>query len=171
MKEITLRIDKEHVLYDVMNETYLRGRSMLNGDNYKEVAAMYATMDDDNRGKIERSLQRAFADVEAFLGEYLQYRSGRTADDRLGDARRELRLELHVPSNYNEAGVRSLTEGVHGYMVHKTVSEWYLVTNKEEAESYELLSAADMKRISAAAAMRVRPAREVKSKEDKGGKI
>lgn len=164
MKEITLRIDKEHVLYDVMNETYLRGRSMLNGDNYKEVAAMYATMDDDNRGKIERSLQRAFADVEAFLGEYLQYRSGRTADDRLRDGLREYRLDLHVPSNYNEAGARSLTEAVHGYMVHKTVSEWYLVTNKEEAESYELLSAADMKRMATAAAMRVRPVREVKSK-------
>ena len=97
MKEITLRIDKEHVLYDVMNETYLRGRSMLNGDNYKEVAAMYATMDDDNRGKIERSLQRAFADVEAFLEEYLQYRGGRTADDRLGGARRERRLARGPP--------------------------------------------------------------------------
>ena len=68
---MTATIDIKELLYDIMNETYLRGRTIQNGENHKEVASMYASEDDENLDKLLRSIKKGFAEVKTELAEYL----------------------------------------------------------------------------------------------------
>ena len=59
------------LLFDIMNETFLRGRTIQNKENHKEVASMFASEDEENREKILRSIKKGFAEVKTELAEYL----------------------------------------------------------------------------------------------------
>ena len=48
-KEVTATIKIDWLLYDIMNETFLRGRTIQNKENHKEVASMFASEDEENR--------------------------------------------------------------------------------------------------------------------------
>lgn len=70
-KEVTATIKIDWLLYDIMNETFLRGRTIQNKENHKEVASMFASEDEENREKILRSIKKGFAEVKTELAEYL----------------------------------------------------------------------------------------------------
>ena len=44
-KSVTATIKISWLLYDIMNETFLRGRTIQNKENHKEVASMFASED------------------------------------------------------------------------------------------------------------------------------
>ena len=69
-KRVTVTIKMPWLLYDIKNETYLRGRTIQNKDNHKEVASMYASEDEENLEKILRSIKKGFAEVKSVLSEY-----------------------------------------------------------------------------------------------------
>ena len=58
-KDVTATIKISWLLYDIMNETFLRGRTIQNKDNHKEVASMFASEDEENREKILRGMVKA----------------------------------------------------------------------------------------------------------------
>ena len=67
-KPVTVTIKISWLLFDIMNETFLRGRTIQNKENHKEVASMFASEDEENREKILRSIKRGFAEVQTELG-------------------------------------------------------------------------------------------------------
>lgn len=158
-KTITATLTMTEVLYDIMNETYLRGRSLQNGENYKEVANMFASLDDENADKILRSIKRSFAEVKTELSEYLD-EDGKTTNNALINATDDLVLSLKMPTNFNEAATAGLAEAVHSYIVNKTVSDWYIVTNKNDAQDYLAIAASALDSIRKSASKRSRPKRE-----------
>lgn len=157
-KHVRVTIKISWLLYDIMNETYLRGRTIQDKDNHKEVASMYASEDEENREKILRSVKRAFAEVKSELGEYLD-EDGTTTDNSHYDGERDLELNLTMPSNFNEAATTGVGEAVHAYLANMSIADWYMVTKKDEAAEYYNLANKYMDLIRQTVSKRSRPKR------------
>ena len=157
-KKVTATIDIKELLYDIMNETYLRGRTIQNGENHKEVASMYASEDDENLDKLLRSIKKGFAEVKTELAEYLD-EDGPTTDNSRYDGKSDLELNLTMPSNFNEAATTGVGEAIHDYLKNTAIAEWYMVTNKADAEQYVALAQKSLVSIQQAVSKRSRPKR------------
>lgn len=157
-KEVTATIKIDWLLYDIMNETFLRGRTIQNKENHKEVASMFASEDEENREKILRSIKKGFAEVKTELAEYLD-EDGTTTDNSHYDGKEDLTLNLKMPSNFNEAATTGVGEAIHDYLKNTAIAEWYLVTNKADAEEYITLAQKSLASIQQAVSKRSRPTR------------
>lgn len=155
-KKVTATIKMPWLLFDIMNETFLRGRTIQNKENHKEVASMFASEDEENREKILRSVKRAFSEVQTTLGEYLD-ENGTETDNSHFDGASDLVLNLVMPSNFNEAATTGVAEAVHAYLVNMAIAEWYVVTNKADAEQYFALASKSMSLIEQTVSKRSRP--------------
>lgn len=157
-KSVTATIKISWLLYDIMNETFLRGRTIQNKDNHKEVASMFASEDEENREKILRSVKRAFSEVQTELGEYLN-ENGTTTDNSHYDGTTDLVLNLTMPSNFNEAATTGVGEAVHAYIANSAIADWYVVTNKADADQYYALANKYMEMVRQTVRKRSRPKR------------
>lgn len=157
-KSVTVTIGIDWLLFDIMNETFLRGRTIQNKDNHKEVASMFASEDEENREKILRSIKRGFAEVQSELAEYLS-ENGMTTDNSHYDGGQDLVLNLTMPSNFNEAATIGIGEAVHAYLANTAIADWYLVTNKADSEEYIALAQKNLVNIQQAVSKRSRPKR------------
>lgn len=146
------------LLFDIMNETFLRGRTIQNKENHKEVASMFASEDEENREKILRSIKKGFAEVKTELAEYLN-EDGTTTDNSHYDGTTDLVLNLTMPSNFNEAATAGVGEAIHDYLKNTAVADWYLVTNKGDASDYLTLAQKSLVSIQQAVSKRSRPKR------------
>jgi hypothetical protein len=157
-KEITATIKIDWLLYDIMNETFLRGRTIQNKENHKEVASMFASADEENREKILRSIKKGFAEVKTELAEYLD-EDGTSTDNSHYDGNTDLTLNLQMPSNFNNAATAGVGEAIHDYLKNTAIAEWYMVTNKADAEQYVAMAQASLASILEAVSKRSRPKR------------
>lgn len=160
-KTVKATIETAWLIYDILNETYLRGRTIQNDDNYKEVASMFASEDEENYEKVLRSIKKGFAEIKTELAEYLD-ESGLETSNAAISGEEDLALSLTMPSNFNEAATAGLGEAVHDYLKNVAVAEWYLVTNKQDAEAYVALSQKSLENIRKSVSKRSRPSRPEK---------
>lgn len=162
-KKVTATTEMSWLVYDILAETYLRGRTIQNDQNYKEVASMFASEDEENYEKILRSIKKSYAEIMSELAEYLNESGLSTTNTALDDKiQTELVLELMMPSNFNEAATAGIEEAVHDYMKNMAISEWYLVTNKADAADYVALAQKSMENIRKSVSKRSRPTRPKK---------
>lgn len=157
-KAVKATIKISWLLFDIMNETFLRGRTIQNRDNHKEIASMFASEDEENREKILRSIKKGFAKVQTELAEYLN-ENGTTTDNSHYDGSHDLVLNLTMPSNFNEAATTGVGEAVHDYLKNMAIAEWYLVTNPTDAEKYVALAQTSLADVVQAVSKRSRPKR------------
>ncbi|MDE5869166.1 MAG: hypothetical protein K2H18_02945, partial [Muribaculaceae bacterium] len=134
------------------------GRTIQNDSNYKEVASMFASLDEENQDKVMRSIKRAFNEVKTEAGEYLD-ESGLTADNELIDEDQDLVFNLTMPTNFNEAATVGIAEATHAYIVNSAIADWYMVTNKGDAAEYVSLAQKSMEMIRKSLSKRSRPMR------------
>lgn len=157
-KQVTATIKISWLLYDIMNETFLRGRTIQNAENHKEIASMFASEDEENREKILRSIKKGLAEVKTELSDYLD-EDGTSTDNSHYDGSTDLTLSLKMPSNFNEAATTGVGEAIHDYLKNSAIAEWYMVTNKADAEQYIALAQKSMQSIQQAVSKRSRPKR------------
>ncbi len=157
-KTVEATIDMSWLLFDIMNETFLRGRTIQNDQNYKEVASLFASEDEENAEKILRSIKKGFSEVKTELSEYLS-ESGLVTSNEAITAENDLVLALTMPSNFNEAATAGIAEAVHDYLRNTAIAEWYLVTNKNDAGDYITLAQKSLEAIRKAVSRRSRPSR------------
>ncbi len=155
-KSVTATITHSWLLFDIMNETFLRGRTIQNKENHKEVASMFASEDEENREKILRSVKKAFSEVQTELSEYLD-ENGTTTDNKHWAGDTDLVLNLKMPSNFNEAATTAVGEAIHDYIKNKAIAEWYIVTNPGDADKYFNMANASMENIKYSVSKRSRP--------------
>lgn len=160
-KNVKATIEMAWLIYDILNETFLRGRTIQNDQNYKEVASMFASEDEENYEKVLRSVKRGFAEVKTELAEYLN-ESGLVTSNAAISGEEDLVLNLMMPSNFNEAATAGLGEAVHDYLKNVAVGDWYLVTNKNDASEYVALAQKSLESIRKSVSKRSRPARPKK---------
>lgn len=156
-KEITITLHVSEMTYEVANKTYLTGRSRYDGQNHERVANMQASEDEENENQIIRSLQSAYAQLKTKLSEYLAA-GGTTANNVLMNAK-TITVKLLMPSNYNQATVDTIADAMHQYMVNIAVGQWFVITNKEDANEYVSMAAVNLETIREALNKRVRPVR------------
>lgn len=157
-KTITVTTKIDWLLFDIMNETFLRGRTIQDKTNHKEVASMFASEDEENREKILRSIKKGMAEVKSEISEYLN-EDGTATDNTNYNGTTDLTLRLHMPSNFNTAATVGIGEAVHDYLKNLAIAEWYLVTNQNDAAAYSELASKSMAAIQQAVSKRSRPTR------------
>lgn len=157
-KNVTATIEMQWLLYCIMNETFLRGRTIQNDQNYKEVASLFASEDEENVEKILRSIKKGFAEVKTELSEYLS-ESGLNTSNANITAANDLVLNLTMPSNFNEAATAGIAEAVNDYLMNMAVADWYLVTNKADVSEYVSRAQAALESIRKSVSKRSRPVR------------
>lgn len=155
---VTVTTKISWLLFDIMNETFLRGRTLQNKENHKEVASMFASEDEENREKILRSIKKAHAEVKTELSEYLD-EDGTATDNSHYDGSTDLKFDLKMPSNFNKAATTGVGEAIHDYIKNMAIAEWYMVTNKADAGEYVTLAARSLESIRQAVSKRSRPKR------------
>ena len=64
-----------------------------------------------------------------------------------------------MPSNFNEAATTGVGEAVHAYLANSAIADWYMVTNKADAEQYYTLANKNMELIRQTVSKRSRPTR------------
>ncbi|MBL6467233.1 MAG: hypothetical protein JNG43_03900 [Prevotellamassilia sp.] len=162
---VTVTIKISWLLFDIMNETFLRGRTIQDKENHKEVASMFASEDEENSEKILRSIKKGFAEVKIELSDYLN-EDGTMTDNSHYDGSTDLTLSLTMPSNFNKAATTGVGEAIHDYLKNSAIAEWYMVTNKSDAEQYVALSQKSLVSIQQAVSKRSRPQRPNDSTSD-----
>jgi hypothetical protein len=122
---------------------------------------MQASEDDDHAYQILRSISNAFSHLKVELGEYL-HEDGTTSNNLINKAVEEgaqLKLVFLLPSNFNNSSCDSLGGMLHEYIVDRTLSEWFVITDKEDSQDYANLAAEALERAKQALYKRERPTR------------
>lgn len=161
-KTISVTLEVRELMYDIKNKSYLTGQAReAGGKSYQEASNMQASDDDENAYQLRRSLVNAFSGLKSLLGEYL-HEDKTTTNNRVYsevDENGQLQLSFKMPSNYNNASVDSLGNGIHAYLVSTALAEWFIITNREDVEGYLGRSRVDLEVVKRALYKRSRPSR------------
>lgn len=168
-KTLTVSLQVKELMYDVMNKAFLTGQAReASGKGYEEASNMQASEDAENSYQLRRSLANAFSTLKSLLGEYLDEDTTTTSNliQQEIDDDGELSLSFKLPSNYNNASADSLGNGIHAYLVDVTLSEWFTITNKDDAKDYVDHSQASLEIVKRALYKRSRPTRPTYNTQD-----
>lgn len=155
-KTITITLYMSEILYDVQNKTYLRGHSQPDLDPAKR-AAVQANDDEENLNQLLRSIGGAFGSLKSELSEYIDENS--LVGNNIMQANSNIIVTLKMPSNFNEAAVKVISEGLHKYIVNVSLANWYKQTDPNEMDSYIKLAADNMSEVRDGINKRLRPER------------
>lgn len=158
-KTLTVTLHMSELIYNVLNTTFLTGRSRNNGNNHEEAANMQANEDEENLNQIVRSIGNAFSTLKTKLSEYISS-DGTSASNVLIDESANLSLTLLMPANYKQSTSESIASAAHQYLVNIAIGDWFTITNKDDAAYYMALAASNLQEIREAINKRVRPQRE-----------
>lgn len=161
-KTITVTLESKEIKFDVMNKSHLTGEAKkAGGVDYRSAAYMQASEDDEHAYQILRSIGNAFSHLKVELGEYL-HEDGSTSNNRISKEVEEgnkLTLTFLLPSNFNNSACDSLGGMLHEYIVDRTLSEWFVITNPADAQNYANLAIDALDRAKQALYKRERPTR------------
>lgn len=161
-KTIIVTLESKEIKFDVMNKSHLTGQARnAEGKGYRATAYMQASEDDEHAYQILRAISNAFSHLKVELGEYL-HEDGSTSNNRINktvEAGGQLTLSFLLPSNFNNSACDSLGGMLHEYIVDRTLSEWFVITNKDDAQDYANLASVALDRAKQALYKRERPTR------------
>ncbi len=161
-KTIVVTLESKEIKFDVMNKSHLTGQARnAEGKDYRSTAYMQASEDDEHAYQILRSISNAFSHLKVELGEYL-HEDGSTSNNRINKAVEDgekLQLSFLLPSNFNNSACDSLGGMLHEYIVDRTLSEWFVITDKEDAQNYATLATDALDQAKQALYKRERPTR------------
>lgn len=161
-KTIVVTLESKEIKFDVMNKSHLTGQARnAEGKDYRATAYMQASEDDEHAYQILRSISNAFSHLKVELGEYL-HEDGSTSNNRINKTVEDdgkLQLSFLLPSNFNNSACDSLGGMLHEYIVDRTLSEWFVITNKQDAQDYAALANDALDRAKQALYKRERPTR------------
>lgn len=178
-KTISIKLYLSLLYYDIKNKSYLTGRSRFNGQNHEEVANMKANDDIEDASQIMQSISNAVGILKSRMGEYLNEEvtvgtnipvHGGDAPDITNDVDQKSSIEfsLLMPSNFNESTTDTIAKAAHQFVVNFTLADWFLITDKADAQDYSQAAQNNLEVIREAINKRVRPVRP-KTPEVPGG--
>lgn len=134
-QRIKITINSDHQLYDILNKTYLIGRSRegMTGYSPELISSIKASEDDEDLNQIKRSCMDAVAMLKGYLSEYLE--ESKTESDNILNWGTTT-LMLLMPSNYNTAATEAITQLCHKYISNKVCYDWFVIANPTDAAPY-----------------------------------
>lgn len=170
-KMITVTLEVRELKHDIMNRSHITGEvKKAEGKDYRAASHMQASEDEGPDYQMLRSICNAFSHIKTELSEYLHEEST-TSNNRINKAVDEsgrLQLAFMLPSNFDNSACDSLGGMLHEYIVNRTLSEWYLITNKEDAQGYAGMAVGALEQAKQALYKRLRPARPIHTEQDNG---
>ena len=170
-KMITVTLEVRELKHDIMNRSHITGEvKEAEGKDYRAASHMQASEDEGPDYQMLRSICNAFSHIKTELSEYLHEEST-TSNNRINKAVDEsgrLQLAFMLPSNFDNSACDSLGGMLHEYIVNRTLSEWYLITNKEDAQGYAGMVVGALEQAKQALYKRLRPARPIHTEQDNG---
>ena len=161
-KTIVVTLESKEIKLDVMNKSHLTGQARnAEGKDYRATAYMQASEDDEHAYQLLRSISNAFSHLKVELGEYL-HEDGSTSNNRINKTVEDggkLTLSFLLPSNFNNSACDSLGGMLHEYIVDRTLSEWFVITDKQDAQDYANLATDALNQAKQALYKRERPTR------------
>lgn len=153
------------LIYDFQNKAFLAGRRRRAADMDAEAASnIQASDDEEDKNQALRSIQNAYSQLLVELSESVRTGSGTTASDELIDGDTNITINLSLPSNYPLALKDALTSSIHDYIINKTLMDWFVITNPNEAKTYSELSVAAIKNLHEIFNRREKPSRTTPNK-------
>lgn len=170
-KMITVTLEVRELKHDIMNRSHITGEvKEAEGKDYRAASHMQASEDEGPDYQMLRSICNAFSHIKTELAEYL-HEEGTTSNNRINQAVDEsgrLQLAFMLPSNFDNSACDSLGGMLHEYIVNRTLSEWYLITNKEDAQGCAGMAVGALEQAKQALYKRLRPARPIHTEQDNG---
>lgn len=170
-KMITVTLEVRELKHDIMNRSHITGEvKEAEGKDYRAASHMQASEDEGPDYQMLRSICNAFSHIKTELSEYLHEEST-TSNNRINkdvDESGRLQLAFMLPSNFDNSACDSLGGMLHEYIVNRTLSEWYLITNKEDAQGYAGMAVGALEQAKQALYKRLRPARPIHTEQDNG---
>lgn len=170
-KMITVTLEVRELKHDIMNRSHITGEvKEAEGKDYRTASHMQASEDEGPDYQMLRSISNASSHIKTELAEYL-HEEGTTSDNRINKAVDEsgrLQLTFMLPSNFDNSACDSLGGMLHEYIVNRTLSEWYLITDKEDAQDYAGMAVGALEQAKQALYKRLRPTRPIHTDQDNG---
>lgn len=136
MKDITITLKKDEILYDIENTTYLVGNSRSTGDNFEQVSNMQNSGEGEDRNFVLRSVETAFAEVKRILSRYINEDMA-AANNDLMLATGDFVLSLNVVDVFNESATESLKGAAHEYIISSALMDWFANVKPDEMTIYQ----------------------------------
>ena len=135
-QRIKISINSDHQIYDILNKTYLTGRSREGTAEFTPelISSIKASEDDEDLNQIKRSCMDATATLKGYLSEYLSEEKTE-GDNKLSFG--DTTMELMMPSNYNAAVTETIAQICHKYISAKVCYDWYILNKPNEAAPYK----------------------------------
>lgn len=135
-QRIKITINSDHQIYDILNKTYLTGRSREGTAEFTPelISSIKASEDDEDLNQIKRSCMEATATLKGYLAEYLE-ESNAEGSNVLGWGDKQ--LVLLMPSNFNTAMTETIALLCHKYISAKVCYDWYILNKPNEAPPYK----------------------------------
>lgn len=150
--ELKIKLLKSEILHEVMNETYIAGKSRFNGDNNEFVYNMQAAEDDAHTNKLLRSMEANMEELKTQLSYFLKNGTDVESDNiqsEIKDDDDAFELTLDVTSRFNKAYTPTISTLSHKFITNKMIFEWYTTTKPDEAKIFYELAMASLKQIKA----------------------
>ena len=159
MKNINITLKSKELLYDISVTAYIVG------DGMPEEAALeryrvQSAVDEDNVRKVNMFVAKAWRDIITVLTAYMngEETPATDVDDKLAD-REYYSVNLSVPEAHPDDAAETLARYVHDYIVNRSLSQWFLLTKKDEAEIYAVMANGDMQSVKRTITLRRHPDR------------
>ena len=150
--ELKIKLLKSEIMYDVMNETHIAGKSRFNGENNEFVYNMQAAEDDSHTNKLLRSMETNLEELKTQLSYFLKNGTD-VASDNIQSAIKDdddaFELILEVTERFNKAYTQTISLLAHKFIVNKMIFEWYNTTKPDEAKTFFELAGENLKQIRA----------------------
>lgn len=159
-KSLTITLYMSELIYDFQNKAYLTGRSRRAGGMDAEAASnIQANNDDEDKNQALRSIQNAYSQLLVELSESVKTTAETTSSNELISDNTNITINLSLPSNYSMGLKDALTSSIHDYIINKALTDWYLITNPNEAKTYGDLAVFSLKNLHETFNRRERPTR------------
>lgn len=136
IREVSLRFEREELLYDVKNYCFVEGDLMERSDEHAK-HQVYDVCEAGNVDRVTRVLDLAFAQCVELCYPY-------TKKELCGHAHRDDELEeedeyvmrLRVPAGFSDTTVTLLERLIHELLVCKVLADWMSITKPESKENW-----------------------------------
>lgn len=161
--EITVTIEVEDILADVLDVTHRTGQAFQagNGSAYEAAANMIADLDDQDAVALKRSIDNAAGRIRTEFGEFLQGGSAEV-DNRIAaniiDSG-QIAYIFRVPANFDTSAVDALPAAIHEYITASTLANWFNVSNPGAVPLYTSIMASTLANAKRVLYKRTRPIR------------
>lgn len=162
-KTLKVTLEVKELVYDIQNKTHLTGkaREAEGVKGYEAASNMQASDDNEHSYEIRRELCNAFCSLKSSLGEYLnedEHETNNLIKEEI-DNDGQLELNFLLPSNFANASADAVGNCLHAYLVSQTIANWFVITNKADAQDYVALAERDFNLAKQALYKRTRPTR------------